>query len=189
MSKTRRLTTDAVLMALYVILTAFVSIRAGNLHISLASLPIVVCALLYGPGDACAVAALGEFMNQMLSYGFTVTTPLWLIPPMIRALTIGIAASAAAKQGKRLERSVLWFYVLCAAAAVLTTLSNTGVIWVDSLLLGYFSEAYVFGDFTVRLVTGLVTSAVVATAAMPVTIALRRSGFGPKTIRPQIQSN
>ena len=61
MSKTKRLTTDAVLVALYTVLTVFVSIKAGNLHISIASLPIVVCALLYGPADACMDALITNF--------------------------------------------------------------------------------------------------------------------------------
>jgi hypothetical protein len=34
MSKTKRLSTDAVLTALYVLLTLFLSIKAGNLRIS-----------------------------------------------------------------------------------------------------------------------------------------------------------
>lgn len=177
-SKTKRLATDAVLTALYVLLTLFLSIKAGNLRISLASLPIIVCALLYGPQDACVCAALGEFMNQMLSYGFTVTTPLWLLPPMLRALIVGLAAAAALRQGSRLERSVPAFYCVCIFAAIATTLANTGVIWVDSHILGYYTFAVVFGDFLVRLITGAVTAAVVATLAMPVAAACRKAGFG-----------
>ena len=184
MSKTRRLATDSILAALYVILTAFVSIKAGNLHISIASLPIVVCALLYGPGDAVVIAVLGEFMNQMLSYGFTVTTPLWLIPPALRGLVVGIAARAAYKRGRVLEASVWQYYAVCVAAALTTTLSNTLVIWLDSVLLGYYSYAYVFGDFAVRVVTSLITVAVVATVAIPVAMALRKAGFGAKRPAP-----
>lgn len=183
MSKTKRLTTDAVLVALYTVLTVFVSIKAGNLRISIASLPIVVCALLYGPADACMVAALGELMNQMLSYGFTVTTPLWLIPPALRGLIIGLAAMSAWKRGGQLEKKLWRYYLVCLAAALATTLTNTGVIWLDSVLLGYYNAAYVFGDFTVRVITSVVTVAVVSTAAIPVAMALRRAGFGaPKAV-------
>ena len=181
---TKRLATDAVLVALYAVLAAFVSVKAGNMRITFASLPVVVCALLYGPGDACAVAALGEFMNQMLGYGFTVTTPLWLIPPALRALAIGLAAASEAKRGGALERSAVRFSLVCALAAVLTTAANTAVIWIDSVIMGYYTEAVVFGAFSVRLVTGLVTAAAVATAAIPVVMALRKSGFG-RTPAPQ----
>ena len=178
MSNTRRLATDAVLVALYTVLTVFVSIRAGNLHISIASLPIVVCALLYGPADACVIAVLGEFMNQMLPYGFTVTTPIWILPPAVRGLIIGLAAAAALKRGTLLEKRLLRYYIVCLAAGLATTLANTGGIWLDSVLLGYYSAAYVFGDFTVRVITSAITVAVVSTVAIPVAMALRKAGFG-----------
>lgn len=178
MQKTKRLATDAILAALYIILTAYISIRAGNLRITFASLPIIVCALLYGPKDACIVVVLGEFMNQMLSYGFTVTTPIWLIPPLFRALIIGVCASRAARKGTMLERNPAAYYLACAAGALATTLANTAVIWLDSVLLGYYNFAYVFGDFFLRLATSGVTVAIVATLAIPVAAALRRTGFG-----------
>lgn len=47
---TRRLVTDAVLIALYVVLN-FYTIRLGWLNISLAAFPILVAALLYGWAD------------------------------------------------------------------------------------------------------------------------------------------
>jgi hypothetical protein len=114
----------------------------------------------------------------MLSYGFTVTTPLWLIPPALRGLVIGLASAAAVKRGTRLEASAAVYYLVCAAAALATTIANTGVIWLDSLVMGYYNFAYVFGDFTVRIVTGLLTAAVVSTAALPVAAALKKAGFG-----------
>ena len=178
MSKTKRLSTDAVLTALYLVLAMFVTIKTGNLRFSFASLPIVVCALLYGPADACIVAALGEFMNQMLGYGFTVTTPLWLVPPAIRGLIIGLTAAAALKKGTRLEKNPAKYYSICILAAIVTTLANTGVIWLDSIIMGYYTFAYVFGDFLVRLVTGIITAALVGIIAVPVSSALEKSGFG-----------
>ena len=175
---TRRLATDAILVALYALLAAFVSIKAGNLRITFASLPIVVCALLYGPADACIVAALGELMNQMLSYGFTLTTPLWLAPPVVRALIIGLGAAAFSARGERLEKSLAKFYLICLAAALATTLANTAVLWLDSVILGYYSYAYVFASFLVRIFTGVVTAVIVSTIAVPVAAALRKAGFG-----------
>jgi hypothetical protein len=50
------------------------------------------------------------------------------------------------------------FYCVCIFAAIATTLANTGVIWVDSHILGYYTFAVVFGDFLVRLFTGIVTA-------------------------------
>ena len=158
---TRRLATDAILVALYALLAAFVSIKAGNLRITFASLPIVVCALLYGPADACIVAALGELM-----------------PPVVRALIIGLGAAAFSARGERLEKSLAKFYLICLAAALATTLANTAVLWLDSVILGYYSYEYVFASFLVRIFTGVVTAVIVSTIAVPVAAALRKAGFG-----------
>ena len=54
---TRRLVTDAVLIALYVVLN-FYTIRLGWLNISLAAFPILVAALLYGWADGLIVGAM-----------------------------------------------------------------------------------------------------------------------------------
>ena len=64
---TRRLVTDAVLIALYVVLN-FYTIRLGWLNISLAAFPILVAALLYGWADGLIVGAMSGFISQLLTY-------------------------------------------------------------------------------------------------------------------------
>lgn len=70
----------ALMAALYLPL-ARMAIEIGTVKLSFGSLPATVLALAAGPGEAAAAAAIGEFLKQMLSYGFTATTLLWLIPP------------------------------------------------------------------------------------------------------------
>ena len=47
-------------------------------------------ALLFGPVDAVIVAMVGEFFKQLLTYGVTYTTVLYLIPPALRGLVVGL---------------------------------------------------------------------------------------------------
>ncbi len=173
---TRSLCRMAILVALYVLLN-MVSIRAGNLRITFASLPVVVSALLFGPLEAALVALFGELANQMLSYGFTATTVLWLIPPAVRGLAVGAAAVRLWRGGRPLESRPVAGYVVCCLAALATTVTNTLVIWLDSVLYGYYTPVYVFGDLAVRLATGLVAAVIVATVAMPLAGLLRRQGL------------
>ncbi|MEG1594014.1 MAG: folate family ECF transporter S component [Oscillibacter sp.] len=170
--KTQALCRIAILAALYALLT-LVSVRAGNLRVSFGSLPLVVCALLFGPWQAAAVGALGEFLNQMLSYGFTATTVLWLIPAAVRGLVIGLAALRFRGNRPLAERPLPCFAV-CVCAALATTLCNTAVIWLDSVLYHYYTFVYVFGDMALRLLTGSVTAVVIATLAMPLARLLSR---------------
>lgn len=155
-----------IMTALYVLLN-MLSIRAGNLHITFSSLPVIVMALLFGPLEAAAVALLGELLNQMLYYGFTATTILWLIPPAVRGLIIGAFAYRLWKTRRPLETRHILYYVVCVCAAVCTTTCNTVVIWIDSLVYHYYSFPIVFGDAAVRFVTGMISAVVISTIALP----------------------
>ena len=76
---TRTLTTLALLTAIEIILSRFLSINAWNIKIGFSFVPIVVAAILYGPIEAGVVAALGDFLGAILfpigAYfpGFTLT--------------------------------------------------------------------------------------------------------------------
>ena len=163
----------AVMAALYLPL-ARMAIEIGTLKLSFGSLPVTVLAMLGGPVEAAAAAAIGEFLKQLISYGFTVTTLLWVIPPALRGLLIGLAASRLARTGRHLEdRSVLCCAVGVAAALV-TTLGNTLILWADSVLYGYYFPGYVLGNLALRLAVGVITAVLVAIVAMPMVKLLRR---------------
>ena len=76
---TRMLTTLALLTAVEIILSRFLSISAWNIKIGFSFVPIVVAAILFGPLEAGIVAALGDFIGALLfpigAYfpGFTLT--------------------------------------------------------------------------------------------------------------------
>lgn len=172
--KTRTLCRIAILAALYALLT-LLSIRAGNLRISFGSLPLVVCALLFGPWQAAAVGLLGEGINQLF-YGLTATTVLWLIPSAVRGILIGLAAMQFRGRPSLAERPIPC-YAVCVAAAIATTLCNTAVIWLDSVLYHYYTFVYVFGDMALRLLTGVVTALVIASLAQPLVRLLSRQSL------------
>ncbi|MDD3165620.1 MAG: folate family ECF transporter S component [Oscillospiraceae bacterium] len=173
MSKIKRLAIDGMFAALYFVLT-MLSIRMGQLRITFGSLPIVLCALLLGPGDAVAVAAVGEFFNQLLSYGLMPTTPLWIIPPVLRGLAIGLVMLRFRRSARPLERRPVPYYLTCIGAALVTTIANTAVLYLDAVIYGYYTFAYVFGAAAIRTVTGIVTAFLVATLAAPLATILKK---------------
>ena len=171
--KPKRLVTIAMLVAMYVVLSLFGTIRLGSMNISVASLPIIVGGALFGPIDGLLIGLLGSFMEQMLTYGITVTTVLWLIPPAVRGLVVGGAARLLGKE-RRLEDRYGLCYAVCAAAALCTTAVNTLVMYLDSVIMGYYSFAYVFGSALIRICSGILTAVVVSTVAIPLVRLLRR---------------
>ena len=88
---TKRIALDAVMIALFFVLST-ASIRIGNtFKITFDSLACLLTAMMFGPIDAFLVGFLGEFMSQMLGFGFTATTLLWVLAPAVRGLLIGLA--------------------------------------------------------------------------------------------------
>ena len=62
----KRLVLNAVLIALYVVLS-FMKIPIGNiLRVNLASFAVVLCAVSFSPVDGLIVGFLGEFLAQVL---------------------------------------------------------------------------------------------------------------------------
>ncbi len=171
--RVQRICTDGVLIALYFVLTTF-SLRMGNLRITFASLIVIVATLLFSTLDACLIAMLGELLNQVLQYGLTVTTPMWLLPPAIRALVLGLFFYVARKFGIfSPARKPVLMYAACITAALCTTFANTLATYIDSKLFHYYSFAYVFGDLLLRIGTGVLTAVIMATIAMPLVTLLR----------------
>ena len=130
----KRLATDAVLIAVYFAL-AVLSVEIAGVKITFNSLPVVLAAMVFGPVDGFLVPFLGEFLSQMLRYGLTPTTVLWMLAPALRGLIVGFAVRGL--KGSMSVDTLLgekrpWVYfVVCALAAVVTSLGNTGAYYAD----------------------------------------------------------
>lgn len=170
----RRMCYTALLAAMYVPLSLYLAVQVGNVRISFGSLPVVVSALLFGPVDAVIVALVGEFFKQLLTYGVTYTTVLYLIPPAARGLVVGLGALLALRQGRRLEERRTLCYTVCVLAALCTTVGNTLVNWLDSVLMHYYFPGLILGDLAWRLLVGVINAVVMASLAIPLVKALRR---------------
>lgn len=144
-AKTRRLTLTAMLAALCAVL-GYVSLDLGNLKFTFESLPILLAALLFGPLDGLAVGGMGTLIYQLLRYGVSATTVLWIAPYALCGLLAGLWARRL-----RFELSRPMVLALVIANELLITLLNTGVMYVDSKIYGYYSFVYIFGNFFLRL--------------------------------------
>ena len=150
-SKTQQLAIDGILAALAVVL-GFVSIRIGNImKISLEDLPVVFAALMFGPVDGAAVAAVGIFLYQLFSFGITVTTPLWVLPFVVVGLIIGALAKKSNYCNSKKEILIMFL-----AAEVMIWAMNTGAIYADSKIYGYYYPTIITGMLLIRLVTAVI---------------------------------
>lgn len=166
-SKIRRLALDAMLAAMFVVLSLF-SINLPGMKITLDSLPILVGALLLGPLDGLAVGLIGSFINQMITYGFTATTLLWILPAGLRGLIVG---SYAKRHGFSMSlRQTIFITVI---SALLVTALNTLLLYVDSWVYSY-SYAAALMTLVLRIVAGILTAVVFSLILPAILRALRR---------------
>lgn len=161
---------SAIMAALYVGLDFLaVSVSApfgGNLKISLSGLPVIIVAILGGPLWGAATGFVGAFIGQMLTYGFSATTLLWILPAAVRGLSMGILF----KTFKRKTSAGILTIETCISS-LLVTLFNTGAMLVEQKLYGYYnSYLAIFVGIPTRVFAGIIT-AIVFSLMLPTIIA------------------
>ena len=135
--KLRRLVLDAVFIALFVVLGVVLAFKTPWFEVSLAGLPILLCAYFYGPVDALIVATIGSFIEQLLTpYGLSVTTPLWMAPVMLQAAVAALGFFVVRRSGK----PWLILAVILVSELVLT-FANTAALYLDGYIWGYAVKA------------------------------------------------
>ena len=155
--KVKKLVVNAMLTAMYVVLSLTATINLGNMKITFDSLPIILGAALFGPLAGFTIGFLGSFLNQMLTFGLTATTILWVLPAAIRGLLVGLYA-----KHKKFDMNFKQTVFITAATALVTTAINTLVMYIDAKIYGYYSFAYVFGAVIPRIISGIIVAVVVS---------------------------
>lgn len=135
-----RLTTDAVFIAVYVVLSSFLSINLPIVQFSLSSLPLLLCAFVFGIPDAVIVALCGSFLEQVL-YGLSPTTFLWMAAPVAMALTAGGLVRLFRCLSDHEPRT--WQTIVTVVVAELVmTMVNTGMLYLDAYIMQYTVKAF-----------------------------------------------
>lgn len=179
-----RISMNGALAAAFYVLT-FLSIRIGNdFKITFDSLAVVISGVLFGPVDGFTVGFIGAFLEQLTGpYGLTPTTILWVLAPALRGLVIGLGVKLFKERMTvyNIVKKPLVYFIVCGAAAIVTSVANTVAMYIDSKLYNYFNPMnYVlFGYFGIRILLGLATAIFTALAALPILSALKRANVIP----------
>ena len=161
--KTKQLAIDAMLVAMCAVL-GYVAVDLQVIKVTFESLPILIAALMFGPIDGMLVGGVGTLIYQLLRYGVSPTTVLWMAPYIICGLLVGYVAK---KNDYRLSNKQIM--ILVVLNELLITILNTGVIYLDSKIFSYYFPGIVTGSLIPRLVV-CVVKAVVFGAVLPVLI-------------------
>ncbi len=173
--KPKRLVTNAMLIAMYVVLSLVATINAGNMKFTLDSLPIIVGAALFGPVDGMLIGLCGSFINQLITWGLTPTTVLWIIPAGVRGLLIGLYA-----KHHKFDMTFAQTQFITISSALAVTAVNTLMMYIDSKIMGYYSVAYVFGGIVPRIIAGIIIAFVFGAILPHILKPIRRIVIEPK---------
>lgn len=154
--KTQRIAVNAMLIAMYFLLSNYFAVNLGGIRLTLDIFPIIVGACLFGPIDGLIIGLLGNFLFQLIGpYGISATTPLWMLPDGVRGLLIGLLLKNSI--GSTKLRYAIVLSLISVAVATLTT----GVMYVDCLVYKYSFAVYT--PFIMwRYIAGLIISALIA---------------------------
>ena len=144
-SKTKKLAMDSMLAAMCAVL-GYLSLDFGNLKITFESVPILLGALLLGPIDGMAIGGVGTLLYQLVRYGVSVTTPLWILPYILCGLVVGLGSARRDFHPSRWESTVF-----IVSGELLITLLNTVTLYIDSKIYGYYYPGFILAPLALRL--------------------------------------
>ena len=170
-----RICGDGMLLAIYIVLSTLTVRLTPNLQITFTGIAVIMAVVLYGLPDAILVALLGSFVGQLRgAYGLSITTPIWMIPPILRAVVFGVAYELFLKKGIKLENKKLWFIIFAVLAGLVTTIANTGAIFLDAKIFEYpVTMAVIESIF--RFVSSIASSIAIGFLCLPIIYALRNA--------------
>lgn len=173
----RRITGDGMLLAIYIVLSVITVKITPNLQITFTGIAIIMAIVLYGWTDGILIALLGSFISQLRSaYGLTITTPIWMIPPILRAVVFGLFYHIYLKKGILLQDKKILFFVYATIAGLVTTIANTGAIYLDAYIFQY-PVALALVESIFRFISSIASSLVIAGLSLPIFYALKSAGL------------
>lgn len=160
---TLKLVMIGVLIAMHVVLAKIATIPIGNsMKITMSGITEVVAGLLFGPISGGLTGLLGSFLDQLLSYGITATTVLWILPAAIKGLLCGWYAKAHHYEMNPLQ--ILWVLIV---TAIIVTAINTVTMIIDATMFGYATQAAELTMLGLRVLSGTLTSVVYMLITVP----------------------
>lgn len=173
-SKIKLICLAGVMAALYVGLDFLaVSVSApfgGTLKVSLSGLPVIITAIFGGPLWGAAAGFVGAFIGQLITYGISATTLLWVLPAVVRGILSGYLFIAF----KRSVRPGVLAIETCISSLVVTAL-NTGAMLIEQKLYGYYSSyVAIYAAIPSRVFAGILTAIVFSLMLPTIIDSLKR---------------
>lgn len=160
-------------VALSVIFSLF-EVDVLNVKISFDAIPIIIIALIYRPGISFLSGLFVELVSQLVKWGLTFTTILWIIPVGVRVLIISLVCLCIDLTKKQ---NMIYLFITLIVSSIVVTILNTVMIGIDGLLYGYYSKAILFANLLLRFIVGIVSSCLYGAISLPIINVLKNNNL------------
>lgn len=146
------------------IILDFISVRTDSTKYTIYGLPLLFAGILFGPWVGLLTGLVSGFISQALTFGITITTPIWIVAPAMWGFISGLLFHNLFKKKESPKHIVIT--VLITSFTV--TLINTLALYLDGLIYHY-PTPYVIAQLGIRLITSLLLSFVYSFLIISVT--------------------
>lgn len=188
--KIKKLVQVSLLIALFVVLGKVATIDYGRFKISIKSLPVYIGGIVAGPIEGALIGGIGELVLQLTGqYGFTPTTPIWVMPYTIIGLLAGIVfknklfnnslnqsvlfLNRENTKESRFRINIILFSTMIVFQVLLTAL-NTAAIYIDSVVFSYYRWELVFGMLIYRLFFSIIVGVIFSIIIPDIVFAIKK---------------
>lgn len=137
----------------------------GTMKISVSGLAVITVAAFCGPVWGAATGFVGAFIGQMITYGFTATTLLWVLPAVMRGLVFGLLFIAIKR-----STNFLWLTIPTLISSLIVTAVNTAVMYADAKIYHY--PVALFGVALIGRISAAVVTSVIFILVLPYILKL-----------------
>lgn len=166
--KTKRLAVNGFMSALCAVL-GFYALDMLSIKITFESIPILIGALLFGPIDGALIGGVGTLISQIVRYGLSATTFLWMLPYIVCGFVVGFVS-----RQKQFNLKASWVIPTIILAELLVTGINTFALFVDSKIYGYYYPELITGMLLIRIIISIVKSVIYGFIFMPVLTRIQK---------------
>ena len=155
--KQKRIILISIFSALFLVFNMFFTINFYSIKLTLQNLPLFVGALILGPIAGAIIGFMVMFISQLITYGFTMTTIVWVLPHTIIGFIVGSYSKKynynLFADGQKFNISFILFIIF---ANLLITILNTFAFIIDALVFSYYSSILIIGNLFIRIVSSII---------------------------------
>ena len=168
MSQSKKVAVLGMLSAMCAVL-GYISIDFANLRFTFVSFPVYIGAFLCGGVEGLLIGFVGNFIYQLLKFGVTATTVLWIIPYAAAGFVAG--RYAMSKNFNLTNKQTLFILIVCE---VMISVLNTISFFIDAKIYGYYNPVTMFGAIPMRFVNTFIRAFIYYAVIPTVMQAVRR---------------